>query len=338
MLPTLRKLYAELADYAFARDYYVEAFGAVELARFAGNISKPLDGESDSARLQRIRRGGETFYKNYSDAIDRKTAVAMIREYVRNVPVRFHPQLFREYESRYGSIEAGIKRMFDESALTTRARFDNLLQDAPGRMAAALANDPAVKFYEAFTDLYKNAIGKEYARLTAEINVQYRTYVRGLMEMERGRAFYPDANLTLRVAYGKVAGYEPADAVYYEPFSTLEGIMEKDNPEIYDYDVPEKLRELYRTKNYGRWETGGTVPVGFIATNHTTGGNSGSPVLNGDGELLGLNFDRTWESTMSDVQYDPTVCRNIAVDIRYVLFVIEKVAEAGYLLDEMDIR
>mgnify|MGYP001137747696 FL=1 len=132
--------------------------------------------------------------------------------------------------------------------------------------------------------------------------------------------------------------YKPLDGVYYTPQTTLEGIMEKDDPTVYDYNIPQRLRDLYASKDYGRWAVDGTVPVAFLATNHTTGGNSGSPVLNGRGELVGLNFDRTWESTMSDIEFDPSKCRNIAVDIRYVLFLIDKVGGAGYLLDEMDIR
>ena len=168
-----------------------------------------------------------------------------------------------------------------------------------------------------------------------------RTVVyKGMFLVGQLRAFYPDANLTLRVAYGHVGGYEYADGEYHKPQTTLDGIIAKDNPEIYDYDIPQALRELYATKDYGRWATTidgrRTVPVCFLATNHTTGGNSGSPIINGRGELVGLNFDRTWRSTMSDIEFDPEICRNIAVDIRYVLFVIDRIGGAGYLFGEMD--
>ena len=164
-----------------------------------------------------------------------------------------------------------------------------------------------------------------------------KVYLAGLMEMKKNQAFYPDANLTLRVAYGKVEGYEPVDGVEYKYYTTLTGIMEKDDPSIYDYDVPDRLKELYRAKDFGQYEVNGDVPVAFTASNHTTGGNSGSPVVNGNGELIGVNFDRCWEGTMSDIMYDPKVCRNISLDIRYALFIIDKFAGAGYLLNEMNI-
>jgi hypothetical protein len=156
-------------------------------------------------------------------------------------------------------------------------------------------------------------------------------------QMEQGsdRVFYPDANSTLRLAYGKVMGYDSRDAVYHKHYTTLTGVMEKDNPEIYDYDVPDRLKELYNNKDFGRYAVNGDVPVCFIANNHTTGGNSGSPVLNAEGHLVGINFDRAWEGVASDIMFNPKQSRNISLDIRYVLFIIDKFAGAGYLIDEM---
>ena len=184
--------------------------------------------------------------------------------------------------------------------------------------------------------------------LKEDLQLAYRDYMKGQMEYadaiaaegkgpaEGSKAFYPDANLTLRVAYGHIKGYSPSDGIYYKPSSTLTGIMEKDNPEIFDYNIPQELRDLYASGDFGRWtDADGEVPVCFIATNHTSGGNSGSPVINADGNLIGINFDRVWEGTMSDIVFDPEICRNISLDVRYLLFVIDKVADADHLIEEM---
>ncbi|MDL2243067.1 S46 family peptidase, partial [Bacteroidales bacterium OttesenSCG-928-K03] len=169
-----------------------------------------------------------------------------------------------------------------------------------------------------------------------EIDSTMRFYMKAQMEFEKDKVFYPDANFTLRVTYGNVSGFNPQDAVTYNYFTTLEGIMEKEDPNVYDYVVEDKLKELYNNKDYGRYvDKDGSMHVCFIASNHTTGGNSGSPVLNANGELIGLNFDRNWQGTMSDIMYDPDRCRNITLDIRYCLFIIDKYANAKHLLNEM---
>ena len=173
--------------------------------------------------------------------------------------------------------------------------------------------------------------------LSDRIEAAMRTYVKGMMELEPERTFWPDANSTLRLSYGKVEGSEPRDAVVYEPFTTLDGVVDKYIPGDVEFDVPERLLALHAAKDYGRYGVNGTMPVCFTSSLHTTGGNSGSPVLNGRGELIGLNFDRTWESTMSDIQFDPAKCRNICVDVRYVLFIVDKFAGAKHLVDEMQL-
>ncbi len=186
---------------------------------------------------------------------------------------------------------------------------------------------PTEELANQFVELLRNP---RYTELNSKLSELYKTYVRGLRVMQPERKFFPDANSTLRITYGKVQGYTPSDGVYFVPNTTIRGIMEKDNPEIYDYDVPQKLREL-APQNMD-------VPVAFIATNHTSGGNSGSPVLDKNGRLVGVNFDRVWQGTMSDLDFDPEMCRNISLDVRYILFLVEKYAGASHLLDEMVIK
>ena len=328
VLPKLRALYAELAPYAFARDYYQEAYQAIEMTQFAQNAAKGIfkpDAE----------KAGDGFFKNYSQTIDRLSTQAVLGEYVKNVPAEWTPAYFLEAVQKAGGVDRYVDELFEQSNFSTIEKYKALASADSATKAAALQNDPALLLAEAFNTFYNTKVDGTYKRLNPEINTLYRLYMKGLMEMQPDRTFFPDANLTLRVAYGTVEGYSPVDAVYYEPFSTIDGIMEKDNPDIYDYNIPQRLRDLYRTKEYGRWNVDGSVPVCFLATNHTTGGNSGSPVLNGRGQLVGINFDRTWESTMSDYEFDVVKCRNIIVDIRYVLFVIDRIGNAGYLLDEM---
>ena len=308
LLDRLDSLYKVLEPLNFAREYTYETALTIELPRFATTYA----GASDDDKAQ----AAADFYKDWWMPLDKECFIAVMGAYAENVPEKFRPAYFDSSMVRYGSIPAWADAVFGGGL-------------SKGELTDA-ADDPAYAFRKAFADHYNNVLLPEYRRINGEITALYKDYMRGQMEFEPDKAFYPDANLTLRVAYGNVAGYAPADGVWYKPVSTLNGIMEKDNPDIFDYDVPQKLRELYATGLYD------DVPVCFIATNHTSGGNSGSPVIDADGNLIGLNFDRVWEGTMSDIAFDPAFCRNICLDIRYLLFVVDKVCGAGALLNELE--
>ncbi len=242
------------------------------------------------------------------------------------------------YEKKYqGQFEDYTDRLFRKTRLADQSSVLELVDDFSKQTIKKIRKDPAWELYDSFRNVYQDKIYPLYQSLSHTNDSLDRLYMQAQMAFEPEKTFYPDANFTLRVGYGQINGYEPRDAVKYLHQTTLEGIIEKDNPEIYDYRVPEKLKNLYKEKDFGRYEDNGTVPVCFLATNHTTGGNSGSPVINAEGHLIGVNFDRAWEGVMSDLMFNPEQCRNISLDIRYALFIIDKYAGAGYLLDEMSI-
>lgn len=335
----IAKIYEELEPYQFATDYYAETVRTVELANFAMSMArlfvKAEDGTVtfDKAKADEL---ASTFYKDWYLPIDKESFIAVMNEYEKNVPAEFKPAYYKDKLAAYGSINAWAEDMFTNSLFADPEKVGSLTETD----REAVMSDPATGFFNEFLKWYAADIQPVTARLNQELQLAYRDYMRGQMVYCRTQRvmkdFYPDANLTLRVAYGHIKGYSPADGVYYTPSSTMKGIMEKDNPEIFDYNIPQRLRDIYVTKDYGRWaDATGEVPVCFIATNHTTGGNSGSPVINADGDLIGLNFDRVWEGTMSDIVFDPDICRNISLDVRYVLFTIDKIGEADYLLEEM---
>ncbi|MBO7265298.1 MAG: S46 family peptidase [Alistipes sp.] len=322
LLDSLAAAYARNAEGYFNYELYSETIRGIELQQA---VYIALSDRTDEEKMA----AAELFYKDFVVDVDRALAVAMLTEYEKMGT--YISEELKALFAAHGGAKGYAEWLYDNTKLGTLEEFK----------AANIAEDPMTEFVMAVQPIAKRVKAYTYRNFSniPDIERWFRPYVKALMEWDKKRPFFPDANLTLRVAYGKVAGYEYADGEYHLPQTTLEGIIEKDNPEIYDYNVPQALRDAYAKKDYGRWGVtmNGkyTVPVCFIATNHTTGGNSGSPVLNGKGELIGVNFDRTWLSTMSDIEFDETLCRNIICDIRYVLFVIDKVGGAEWLIKEM---
>jgi Peptidase S46 len=347
LLPEYKELYKELREYSLVSSYTNEVFfnSGAELVSFARNIKELSElirnkAENEQINVAKINliETGRNFFQNYNQATDKKLFVVVMKMYGENLDPKWQvPEYIRFKNSCKGNFLSIVDKIYKNSIFSNETSFTTFVNGFNSTGLPKLNKDPFYLLALKVTDFLAANVRPELIRLNDELQKINRDYMSAQMEFDKARIFYPDANFTLRVTYGTVKGYFSKDAVYYTHYTTLKGIMEKDNPEIYDYDVPEKLRQLYKTKEYGRYTQDGEVPVCFIADNHTTGGNSGSPVINAEGQLIGVNFDRAWEGVASDLSFNPQQSRNISLDIRYALFIIDKFAGAGYLLKEMTI-
>ena len=342
LLDSLNNLYKEGAPAAIARDYYSELLRSTELLNFANDLisllqETRLKGEDNYAQLkQQFLDKVKPKYQNYNNNVDREVAVALLDIYFKEVPSnKIGGEAYQIWMETNKDGRTTANKIYDQSALTSYDKLEAFLNKPFKTVSEAVWKDPGTRLMIGLRNGYIDFINKPYDALQPEINRLQRQYMQAQMDVLKDKRFYPDANSTLRITYGKVNGYDPRDAVTYDIATTLDGVMEKYKPGDYEFDVPEKLRDLYAKKDYGQYGANGKMPVCFIASNHTTGGNSGSPALDAYGNLIGLNFDRTWEGTMSDINYDATICRNIMVDIRYVLFIVDKFAGAKHLIEEL---
>ena len=340
LLNQFDKNYKELEPYQLAYTYFTEAGMRIELVRFAGRFARLSEVTKDTPQEEidnmvvALKTASAAFYKDYYQPIDREVAAMLLKEYLKAQPTDFRPAFLNDIKD----VNEYVDKLFAKSMFIDEVKVNDLLDNFKPNKAKKLADDPAMKIYQSLIKFYRDEVYDHISSLNGNIDRLRRIYMKGQMEMQTEKRLFPDANFTLRVTYGKVEGFKPQDGKTYRHFTTLEGIMEKENPDIYDYVVEPRLKQLYNNKDYGRYaDKDGTMHVAFTASVHTTGGNSGSPILNAEGQLLGLNFDRCWEGTMSDLIYDPAICRNISVDIRYVLFIIDKFAGARHLIDEMTI-
>ncbi|OFX34003.1 MAG: peptidase S46 [Bacteroidetes bacterium GWF2_42_66] len=341
VLSEFEELYLLIGPYSKARDYYTEIVpNGCDVFRLASLLDRSdmaienIDREKKELLKRKLLEELESHFKDFDQPTDEKIFTEMLRLYRNDLDKTFLPDDFTVLMDQTDNVRLKEK-VYGKSVLIDQEKLAVLVGDMPDKGLKALKNDPVMKLYRLLKEHYDSTVSNVYTDLDGRILKNQKLYMEGILAMKENERVYPDANFTLRVGYGKVEGYEPRDGVHYDYYTTLDGIVEKDNPEIYDYNVPQKLRELYEQKDFGSYSVNGQVPVCFSASNHTTGGNSGSPVINARGELIGVNFDRCWEGTMSDIMFDPDRCRNIVLDIRYALFIIDKLAGAGYLLEEM---
>ncbi len=301
--------------------------------RLAGILSdSTVTEDAINAEVSSLKKNAKDYFKDYNAATDKKITTALLELFANNVPEKYYPELIttiqKEYNNNYKDY---TNYLFENSIFSSEEKLNSFLENPT---AEALNNDPALIAMNTIINKYReiSASYKEYAQ---NLYKGRRLYLAGLMEMQKDKTFYPDANFTMRLTYGQVDDYFPKDAVHYNYFTTLKGVMEKEDPTNFEFVVPEKLKELYKTKDYGKYGDNGVMKVGFISNNDITGGNSGSPIMNGNGELIGLAFDGNWEAMSGDIAFNTELQRTINVDIRYVLFIIDKYAGAGHLVKEM---
>lgn len=349
--PTIDQLnqkYNEQAPYNLHRAYYSEIVRNSDTFTLAGLLNNYIQtyeaGQMDAKNVDALKARLTDIYKDYDAELDAKVTAKILALYANKTPSNFLPKDFDQLknESKNLGMMDNVSKI---SMITGRSKDANNLAKNTDKLfadqkslVANLKKDPLIQMYSAFRNSYLETTDKQVTALQNDIDALQKKFMAQQMETDKNRKFFPDANSTLRVTYGQVKGSNPRDAVSYGYQTHLAGVMEKYVPGDYEFDLPKKLISLYDSKDYGIYkDKTGDVPVNFTATNHTTGGNSGSPALDAYGNLIGLNFDRQWEGTMSDINYDPKLCRNIMVDTKYILFVIDKYADAKWLINEMKV-
>jgi hypothetical protein len=342
LLSDLEAAWDEFKPYGLARDYYLEITSKMELFTIASQLNALRNAKNNGTKnaysegLAKTKEKLTDLYKEYSSAVDKKLFEVLMEMYVKDQDSKIiSPKVLEELKASNDNFKKLADDIYGGAELTSGSKIVTALEQNPAEFLERIKNDRVLLLYNDMAGVYNKNIATKLNEIQGRINKLQRTYMQAQMEVMKEKKFYPDANSTLRLTYGNVKGYTAKDAVRYDYYTYLDGVIEKYIPGDYEFDVPKKIRELYNNKDYGQYGKNGKLPVCFIATNHTTGGNSGSPALDAYGNLIGLNFDRTWEGTMSDINYDPSICRNIMVDIRYVLFIIDKYAEAGQLIREM---
>lgn len=345
VLDQLNLNYKLLKPYAFTRDYFSEVTRNTEILSLVNTMSGLVkvaenNGEKGFAdKKTKTIEGLKDFFKDYNADVDKKIFAGLVEMYFKNVNPDYIGDValkqVKKYEQNFLKL---ADNLYQKTILTQPEKLISLIEKSNSSdFVTKIKNDAAYQFGKSLMDGYIEKVDAKIREIQPEINRLQRKYLKAQMTVfAADKTFYPDANSTLRVTYGQVEPYQPRDGVTYNYYTYLDGVMEKYIPNDYEFDVPEKLRKLFDKKDYGIYaDQNGKMPVCFIGSNHTTGGNSGSPAIDAYGNLVGLNFDRVWEGTMSDINYDRSICRNIMVDARYVLFIVDKFANASHLVTEM---
>ena len=332
--------YTNSYDFNLSYLYLIEAVFGTEIIRYANGF-RSLEGALESGKEEAIKQAAdalkeraEAHFKDYNADTDKKVMAALMEMYYNDVPKANHPEVFKQVEKKYkGNFSKWADDVFDKSVFTSQGKLNKFL-DKPD--LKTLQNDPAYAAAQSFMSNYYEKIRPMSGDLFAQRDKGNRLFVKGLREMMPEKKFYPNANSTMRLTFGTVGSYEPRDAVEYEYYTTMEGVMQKMDNSDPEFVVPDKLVDLYNRKDYGQYTNAeGELPVAFITNNDITGGNSGSPVIDGEGRLIGLAFDGNWEAMSGDIAFETELQRCINVDIRYVLFIMDKYAGAGHLVNEM---
>ncbi|MDA9267145.1 S46 family peptidase [Salibacteraceae bacterium] len=307
---------------------------AYRTSRLSGALSaEPLNQEEVDKQIEAVKKTAEKFYKDYNQSTDQKITAALFEFFSEDIPASLQPQFFKDQVSKNkGDFNKLADKIFAKSIFRSEASFNEFLSSPS---AKTLSKDMAFQYMTKFLNHFRSDVAPLMRPPLEKIENSNRLFVHGLREMNKDVNYYPNANSTMRVTYGNVLDYYPADAIYYNFYTTIEGIMEKEDPSNDEFVVPAKLKELYNNKDYGQYSEDGDLRICFLTNTDITGGNSGSPVINGKGELIGCAFDGNWEAMSGDIAFEPKLQRTIAVDIRYVLFIVDKYAGATHLIDEM---
>lgn len=344
LLQDIESEYSKSKQLEYQATYLRETFTAVELPGFVEKVRNILESQEIGTmemKKEKLLALSQGFYPSFYKPIDKEIFVALLHQYFNVMPQDQIPVAIREYYAvSLPTLKVLSEELYERSVFSSQEQFEQFVNHLSAKKIKKLERwlDKHQLFKDALAahhDLQNNQIPP----INAQLDQYYKLYLQCLMDVEPERVLFPDANLTMRVAYGKMLGIAPIDGIYYLPYTTSDGILQKEDPDHFDYQLDARLKELLLKREFGKYaDKEGNLRVAFIAANHTTGGNSGSPILNGNGELVGINFDRMWEGTMSDLYYDVNQCRNISVDVRYILYIIDYYANAQNLIKEMQLR